>query len=223
VSAAGAAGTMAKRLGVVGSGDVGQQLGRGFAAHGYDVLVGSRDPKKLEAWKRGVDGRVAVGTFAQAAEHGELVILATHGAATEGVLDQIGPKAFARKIVIDATNPLDLSHGMPPGLLFGLNDSLGERVQRKLPDAKVVKCFNTVANIKMVDPKFSSGPARMWICGNDADAKHAVDGILKEVGWAGGLDVGEIDSARWLEALVPLWMRAGQALGTWEHFVQPTR
>ncbi|HYA10148.1 MAG TPA: NAD(P)-binding domain-containing protein [Thermoplasmata archaeon] len=212
-----------KRVGILGSGDVAKALGRGFAAHGYEVMLGTRDPKKLDAWKKETDGKVAVGTFAQAAAHGPTVVLATHGAATEAVLDQAGPQHFRGKLVLDATNPLDFSRGMPPGLLFGLTDSLGERVQRKLPDAKVVKCFNTVSNVKMVDPKFAAGPARMWICGNDAEAKRATEGILRELGWAGALDVGAIDGARWLEAMVPLWVRVGVALNTWEHMLQLVR
>jgi len=212
-----------KRIGIVGSGDVGKQLARGFAAHGYDVMVGTREPKKLDDWRKETHGKVAVGSPAQAAAHGNLVLLATHGAATEGVLDAIGPAAFRGKIVLDATNPLDFSKGMPPGLLFGLTDSLGERVQRKLKDAKVVKCFNTVSNIRMVDPKFAAGPARMWICGDDAAAKKTVEGILHELGWAGVWDVGGIDGARWLEAMVPLWVRAGAALNTWEHMLQVVR
>lgn len=215
--------TEPKKVGILGSGDVAKQLGRGFAAHGYDVMLGTRDPKKLEDWKKQVHGKASVGSFAQAAAHGSLIVLATHGGATEAVLEAVGPQPFTDKVVIDATNPLDLSHGMPPELLFGVTDSLGERVQRKLPRSKVVKCFNTVGNQKMVDPKFSSGPARLWICGNDAGAKKTVDGILKEFGWAGGLDVGGIDGARWLEAMVPLWMRAGVALNTWDHVLQPVR
>ncbi len=213
----------AKRVGVLGSGDVAKQLGKGFAAHGYDVMLGTREPKKLDAWRKETRGTVSVGSPAQAAVHGPLVIVATHGAATEEVLSRIDPRSFAGKIVLDATNPLDLSHGMPPGLLFGVTDSLGERVQRQLPDAKVVKCFNTVSSLKMADPKFAHGPVPMWICGNDAGAKRQVDGLLRELGWAGALDVGGIDAARWLEALVPLWVRAGQALNTWEHMLQPVR
>ena len=212
-----------KRVGILGSGDVAKALGRGFAARGYDVRLGSRDPTKLDAWRKATAGKVSVGSPSQAAEHGNLVVLATHGEATEAVVEAIGPAAFAGKIVIDATNPLDFSHGMPPGLLFGVTDSLGERVQRKLPQAKVVKCFNTVGNQKMVDPKFAGGPARLWICGNDTAAKQAVDAILREFGWAGGLDVGSIDAARWLEAMVPLWMRTGQLLNTWDHVLQPLR
>ena len=212
----------AKRVGVLGSGDVAKQLGRGFATRGYDVMLGTRDPKKLEKWKAEVRGKVSLGSFAQAAAHGDLIVVATHGAATEAVLEQAGPRNFNGKIVVDTTNPLDFSHG-GPGLLFGLTDSLGERVQRKLPGAKVVKCFNTVGNAMMVDPKFASGSARMWICGNDAEAKRAVDGLLRELGWAGGLDIGSIDGARWLEAMLPLWFRVGQALNTWEHILQVHR
>ncbi len=213
----------ARRVGILGSGDVARRLGAGFAARGYDVMLGSREPKKLAAWTTETKGKVAAGTFAQAARHGEVVVLAVHGDAAESVLDSVGAASFAGKLVLDATNPLDFSRGMPPGLFVGTSDSLGERVQRKLPAAKVVKCFNTVGNQQMVDPKFASGPPRLWICGNDADAKRATEAILKEFGWAGAFDVGGIDGARWLEAIVPLWFRAGVALNTWEHVLQVVR
>jgi 8-hydroxy-5-deazaflavin:NADPH oxidoreductase len=209
-----------KKVGILGSGDVAKQLGRGFAAHGYDVMLGTRDPKKLDAWKKEARGKVAVGSVAQAAAHGDLVILATHGATAEAVLDAAGTKSFHGKLVLDATNPLEFSGGTV-GLLFGVTDSLGEKIQRKLTGAKVVKCFNTVSNAKMIDPKFAHAPMRMWICGNDAEAKRQTDTLLKELGWAGALDVGAIDAARWLEAMVPLWMRAGQVLNTWDHMLQP--
>ncbi len=209
-----------KRIGILGSGDVAKTLGQGLAARGYDVKLGTRDPKKLEGWTKEVRGTVSVGTFAEAAAHGPLVIVSTHGEATEAALELAGPKNFVGKVVLDTTNPLDFSHGMPPGLLFGLTDSLGERVQRKLAGAKVVKCFNTVGSPKMVDPKFASGPARMWVCGNDAGAKRTAEGIVRELGWAGVVDVGGIDAARWLEAMVPLWVRVGQTMNTWGHVLQ---
>lgn len=206
-----------KKVGVLGSGDVGRQLGRGFAKHGYSVKMGTRDPAKLEAWKKESAGTVSVGTFGDAATFGDVVVLATHGAATEAALDLAGPSKFKGKLVLDATNPLDFSKGMPPGLFVGTTDSLGERVQRKLPGAHVVKCFNTVGNAKMIDPKFAEGTPPMLICGNDAAAKQHTSEILKDLGWPGALDVGSIESARWLEALVPLWVRAGAALNTWGH------
>ena len=212
-----------KRVGILGSGDVAKQLGHGFAKHGYEVMLGTREPTKLDAWKKEVGSKGSVGSFSQAASFADLVVLATHGAATEAAIDLAGVAHFSGKVVLDATNPLDFSHGMPPGLFVGTTDSLGERIQRKVPTAKVVKCFNTVGNVRMIDPKFQAGPVRMLICGNDPAAKRRVDEILRELGWAGALDVGAIDGARWLEALVPLWMRAGQALNTWEHIFQVVR
>jgi 8-hydroxy-5-deazaflavin:NADPH oxidoreductase len=212
-----------KRVGILGSGDVAKALGRGFARHGYAVMLGTRDPSKLDAWKKEVGASGSVGSFTEAAEFGEIAILATQGGGTESAVDLAGPRSFGTKLVIDASNPLDFSHGMPPTLLFGTTDSLGERVQRKLPDAKVVKCFNTVANAQMVDPKFSSGRPPMLICGNDAAAKRRTEELLRELGWSGALDVGGIEGARWLEALVPLWVRAGAALGTFEHMFEAVR
>jgi 8-hydroxy-5-deazaflavin:NADPH oxidoreductase len=209
-----------EKIGILGSGDVGKALGRGLAAHGYDVLLGSREPAKLAEWKRETKGTVATGTFAQAADHGPIVILATSGAGTESAIDLTGAGHFSGKTVIDATNPLDFSRGMPPTLFVGTTDSLGERVQRKLPDAKVVKCFNTVSNTRMIDPKFKQGAPRMLICGNDASAKRQVEALLKAVGWPGAIDVGGIDGARWLEALVPLWVRVGGTLNAFDHAFQ---
>ena len=212
------------KVGILGSGDVGQALGRGFARHGHDVLIGSRDPTsdKLALWKASIGSNAHVGSFADAAQFGEIVLVATHGAATEDALDLAGPKHFDGKLVLDVSNPLDFSRGMPPGLLFGTTDSLGERVQRKLATAKVVKCFNTVSNIQMIDPKFTAGVPPMLICGNDADAKKRTETILRELGWtSGALDVGGIDGSRWLEALVPLWVRAGVALNTWTLAFRP--
>ena len=203
------------KIGILGSGDVGQALGTGFAKHGHDVMLGTRDPKKLEAWRAQTKQRV--GSFADAAKHGDVVILALHGAGTEAALEQAGVASFAGKLVLDATNPLDFSNGMPPGLFVGTSDSLGERVQRKLPKSHVVKCFNTVSNSQMVDPKFAQGAPPMLVCGNDADAKARTETLLKSVGWPGILDVGDIAGARWLEAMVPLWVRAGVSLDTWGH------
>lgn len=212
-----------EKVGIIGSGDVGKQLARGFAKHGFEVVIGTRDPKKLEAWSKEAPGKVSVGSFAQAATHGDIVILATAGTGTESAIDLAEPKNFKGKLVLDATNPLDFSKGMPPGLFVGTTDSLGERVQRKLSDAKVVKCFNTVGNVKMIDPKFKEGAPPLMICGNDAAAKKRVDAILKELGWPGAFDVGGIDAARSLEALVPLWVRIAAATSSYDHAFKVVR
>lgn len=216
---------MTSKVGILGSGDVAQSLGRGFARHKWEVRLGSRTPKseKLAAWRKAAGAGGSVGTFAEAAEFGNVVIVATHGAATEEVLDLVGPNPFKGKLVIDVTNQLDFSHGMPPGLLYGVSDSLGERVQRKLPEAKVVKCFNTVAHVQMIDPHFTEGDPPMMYCGNDAGAKKRVAEILKEMGWKQSLDLGGIENARWIEALVPLWVRVSLALGDWNRAFSPIK
>src|SRR3990172_2997070 len=193
-------------IGILGSGDVGRSLGAGFASKGHDVVIGTGHPDKpeLAEWRKMAGKRGSVGTFANAAAHGEVLLVCTKGEATEAVLGLAGAKNFDGKVVIDVTNPLDFSKGMPPGLFVGTTDSLGERIQRKLPKAKVVKAFNIVSNATMVNPKMKEGTPDMLICGNDADAKRAVGGLLKEFGWGEPIDLGGIDGARWLEAWVPL-------------------
>lgn len=204
------------KVGILGSGEVGKTLGRGFASHGHSVKIGSRTPdnEKLKEWRKEVKGDTSTGTFAQAAAYGEVLVFAPLGSAIEEVIGLAGPSNFVNKVVIDTTNPLDFSKGMPPGLFTGPNDSLGERVQIKLPEAKVVKCFNTVPNSRMVNP--GDRNAEMLICGNDAEAKKRVGQILKEFGWAGAIDIGGIKEARWLEAFVPLWVRTAASLNSWD-------
>jgi len=206
------------KVGIIGSGDVGQALGLGFANHGYDVKIGSRTPhgEKLKAWIDKCKGlKASTGTFSEAATHGEILVLATLGTATEEAINLSGREKFAGKLVIDATNPLDFSKGMPPGLFVGTTDSLGERVQRMLPTARVVKCFSTVNNQTMVNPTMKEGLPDMLICGNDEGAKRQVAGILKEFGWGEPIDIGGIDGARWLEAYTALWVRIALKLGNW--------
>ena len=207
------------KVGIIGSGEVGRALGSGFASRGHEVKVGSRNPKSAElvAWREKAGAKASTGTFAEAAKHGEVLLLAVRGTAAENAIKLAGPENIGTKVVIDVTNPLDFSGGPMPGLFVGPNDSLGERIQRILPNAKVVKCFNTVANPQMVDPKFAGGAPDMLIAGNDAAAKKKVVGILKELGWPGAMDVGGIEGARWLEAIVPLWVLVGSQIGRWDH------
>ena len=206
------------RVGILGSGPVGQVLGKGFAEHGHDVLLGSRSPGKpdLEKWKRATQGKVSTGTFAEAAAHGELLVLCCLGSASNEVIDLAGERHFDGKVLIDATNQLDFSQGMPPGLLFGVSDSLGERHQRKLPRARVVKCFNIVPNSVMIHPEVHGVAPTMMIAGDESDAKSKVVEILREFGWPGAIDIGGIKEAWWLEALVPLWVRVAAKLGNFD-------
>jgi predicted dinucleotide-binding enzyme len=207
------------QVGVLGSGEVGRRLAAGFRSRGHDVMIGSRDPAKpeLREWLSGDGGGIKAGTFAQAAAHGELLVLAVLGDAAEEAIADARPENFSGKVVIDAMNPLDFSAGFPPKLSIAGEDSLGERVQRALPDAKVVKAFNTIGNPYFVDPVLSEGPPTMLIAGNDEDAKHTVGDVLADFGWPDPVDIGSIEGSRELEAICIAWVKIGGARGSWDH------
>jgi 8-hydroxy-5-deazaflavin:NADPH oxidoreductase len=204
------------RVGILGTGDVAKALGRGFITVGHDVKMGSRDAKneKALAWAKEIGAKASVGTFADAASFGEIVVLATLGVANESALTLAGPEKLRGKVVIDSTNPLDFSAGMPPKLAVSGNDSAGERVQRLLPDADVVKAFNTVGNPFMFRPAFPGGPPDMFIAGNSDDAKKKVSGILNDFGW-GIVDVGGIEASRYLEAMCMVWVLSAMRTNNW--------
>ena len=208
-----------RRVGVIGSGVVGQTLAAGFASRGHDVMLGSRDPGKddVRAWLDRVGEGVTAGTFADTAEHGELLVLATLGVATLSAVALAGPERFAGKVVIDATNPLDFSRGLPPGLLWEDGRSLGESVQAAIPEAQVVKAFNIIGNPYFVDPEFADGKPTMLIAGDDEDAKATVGKVVEDFGWPPAIDVGGIEASRELEELCILWVRIGVARGAWDH------
>lgn len=207
------------KVGILGSGVVGQTLGQGFASQTHQVMIGSRTPdsEKLRTWRAEVGDRALTGTFEDAAEFGKIEVVAIRGKATETALEMAGPSHFAGKVVIDVTNPLDFSQDGSVRLFVGLTDSLGERVQRKLPSGRVVKCFNIVPSTVMVDPDLPGGPPDMIICGNDGEAKRRVKEILGEFGWPSVIDIGSIEEARWLEAFTPLWGKVAMALDNWHH------
>ena len=208
-----------QRVGVIGSGAVGQTLAAGFASRGHDVMLGSRDPEKDEvrAWLDGAGDGASAGTFADTAEHGELLVLATLGVGTLSAVELAGPERFAGKVVIDATNPLDFSGGFPPRLAWEDGRSLGESVQATIPGAKVVKAFNIIGNPYFVDPQFPDGRPTMLIAGNDDDAKATVGMVVDDFGWPPAVDIGGIEAARELEELCILWVRIGGMRGAWDH------
>jgi predicted dinucleotide-binding enzyme len=182
-------------------------------------MIGSRDPSKAELreWLSGDGAGVEAGTFVQAAEHGELLVLAVLGNAAEEAIAAAGRENFSDKVVIDAMNPLDFSAGFPPKLSITGEDSLGERVQRALPDAKVVKAFNTIGSPYFVDPKFTEGAPTMLIAGNDESAKRTVRDVLADFGWSDAVDIGGIEGSRQLEAICIAWVKVGGARGAWDH------
>jgi predicted dinucleotide-binding enzyme len=157
----------------------------------------------------GRNARVKVGTFAEAAMHGEVIISATAGSASIEPLKKAGAANLKGKILMDISNPLDFSKGMPPTLSVCNTDSLGEQIQRAFPDVKVVKTLNTTNAFMMINPQqLENGDHTMFVCGNDANAKTAVISYLKEwFGWRDIIDLGDITSSRGTEMLLPIWIR----------------
>jgi len=204
------------RVGILGSGDVAKALGNGFIELGHEVKMGSRSAtnEKVLAWAKGAGPKASAGSFEDAASFGEVVLLCTLGAANESAISLAKPENLEGKVVIDTTNPLDTSGGMPPKLAVSGNDSGGERVQRLLPGAHVVKAFNIVGNAFMFRPEFPGGPPDMFICGNDGDAKRKVAEILKDFGWP-TIDIGGIEGSRYLEAMCIVWVLSGARGGNW--------
>lgn len=201
------------KIGVLGSGPVAQTLAAGFLERGDAVMLGTRDTAKLAQWRGAAGVRASAGSFADAAAFGELIVLATHGEATVGVLESLAPAAFAGKTVIDTTNPLELRDGALR-LTIGFSDSLGERIARAIPGAHVVKAFNTVGVELMLHPAFTDGPATMLIAGDDAAAKAEAAAIVRDFGWE-PLDCGGIEMARLLEPMCELWIAIGKRSGRW--------
>jgi predicted dinucleotide-binding enzyme len=204
------------KIGVIGSGDVGQVLATGFLKHGHEVAIGTRDPAKLAGWAK-ANPPGGVGTFAEAARFAEGIVLAVKGSVASEALAAAGAHTIAGKIVMDATNPI----GGPPenGVLkffTTLDESLMERLQREFPAAKFVKVFNSVGNARMVDPDFGGVRPTMFICGNDAAAKVAVTGILDQFGWDTE-DMGGAEAARAIEPLCMLWCIPGFLRNEWTH------
>ena len=205
------------KAGVLGSGDVAKDLADGFAKHGHHVVMGTRDPSKLKDW--GGQHRIdRVGSFADAANFGELVVLAVKGTAAPDALRAAGMANVAGKPVIDATNPIA---DLPPvnGVLkffTSLDESLMERLQREFADARLVKAFNTVGNSLMVNPQFAGGKPTMFICGNNEAAKKIVSDILDQFGWEIA-DMGKVEAARAIEPLCTLWCIPGFLRNDWTH------
>lgn len=207
------------KIAVLGTGDVGKALGKGFITLGHEVKMGARTAgnDKAVAWAREQGPKASEGTFAQAVDFGDVVVLATLGLANGSAIAQAGPERFEGKVVIDTTNPLDFSKGFPPSLALAGKDSGGEEVQRLLPGARVVKAFNIVGNAHMFRPDFPGGGPDMYICGNDAAAKQTVSGILDEFGWKNVFDLGGIEVSRYLEAMCLVWVLYGSKTGGWNH------
>jgi 8-hydroxy-5-deazaflavin:NADPH oxidoreductase len=204
------------RIGVLGSGEVAKTLAAGFLKHGHEVLVGTRDPNKLRDWMR-ANARGSAGSFADAANFGDVIVLAVKGSVAAKALRLAGTSHLVGKIVIDACNPIAEQSPVNGVLRFftSLEDSLMERLQKEFAVARFVKAFSCVGSAQMVDPQHAGGPPTMFICGNDADAKHTVSRLLQQFGWESA-DMGMVEAARAIEPLCMLWcipMLRGQGSG----------
>src|SRR6266545_1865461 len=215
------------RIGVLGTGMVGTAVAARLAGLGHEVLMGTRDPAvtlareepdrygnpPFKVWHEQHPG-VKLGGFADAAAHGELLVNATAGAASLDALRLAGEANLAGKVLVDLANALDYSQGMPPTPLVGTADSLGERIQRAFPAARVVKALNTMSAPVMVDPvQLAGGDHTVFVCGDDRDAKALVTGLLTDgFGWRDVIDLGDLPAARAVEMLLPVWLRLWGAL-----------
>ncbi len=198
------------KIGVLGTGAVGKRLSSRFAEVGHEVSVGTRDvavTSERDSWFA-EHPELALRTHAEAAAFADVVLNATAGDVSITTLHLAGADNLAGKVLIDVSNPLDFSNGYPPMLFVKDTGSLGEQIQREFPEARVVKTLNTVNNTVMAEPKqLGDGDHTMFLCGNDAEAKTVVTGLLAEFGWEDIMDLGGIEMARGMEMYLALWVR----------------
>lgn len=213
---------MAKKIGIIGSGIVGQTLANGFLTHGYAVMIGTNTSSKREQLSAKTAAKI--GSFEETARFGDIVVLATKGTAAESAIAAAGPANLKGKTVIDATNPIADAPPVNGVLKFftSLDDSLMERLQRRVPEARFVKAFICVGNARMVNPDFKGTRPTMFICGNEAAAKSAVSGILDQFGWDVA-DMGTVEAARAIEPLCILWCIPGFRENSWTHALKLLR
>lgn len=202
------------KAGVIGSGMVGQAISARLVELGHDVMIGTRDPNKLREWQASHE-HVKIGSFSETAGHGEILFNATNGAGSLEALKMAGESNLNGKVLVDISEPLDFSQGMPPSLFVSNTDSLGEQIQRTFPQVKVVKTLNTItANVMAYPQHVANGDHHVFLSGNDAQAKEQVVDILRSFGWIHILDLGDLTTARGTEMYLPFWLRLWGALGT---------
>ncbi len=206
-----------KKAGILGTGTVGKTIGKKLIQLGYEVKMGSRTANNENAveWAKLNGEKASVGTFEDATKFGDVIFNCTKGEITLRVFELAGPDNFKEKTVIDISNPLDFSQGMPPFLTpeYANTNSLGEEIQKLIPDANVVKTLNIVNCEVMVNAAKSGGDPTMFVSGNSVDAKAETISILKQFGWDDIIDLGDITTARGTEMMLPIWLRIYMATG----------
>jgi predicted dinucleotide-binding enzyme len=209
---------MSSKIGVIGSGIVGQTLANGFIRHGYQVTIGTNTPGKRDELRAKTNGKATIGSFADAAAFGDVVVLAAKGIAAEAALQAAGPANLSGKTVIDTCNPIADAAPVNGVLQYftSANESLMERLQKAAPDARFVKAFSCIGNAFMVNPDFGGQKPTMFICGNDDGAKRQVAAIVEQFGHDIA-DMGAVEGARAIEPLCILWCIPGLRGGGWSH------
>ena len=205
------------KIGILGTGMVGETLGTKFVQLGHQVKMGSRtaDNESAAKWAKAAGANASQGTFSDAAAFGEVAFICLKGAVFLDVAKTLGPTALAGKVLVDVSNPLEFSDGTMTLSICNTN-SLGEQVQKALPSANVVKTLNTVNCGVMVDPAKGGNPT-MFLCGNDPDAKKKVTDLLKTLGWRDIIDLGDITKSRGTETMMHIWMNLFGLFGS-PHF-----
>lgn len=222
------------QIGIIGSGVVAQTLGSKLVGQGHDLVLGTRDPNKLDdkkmfgatlrEWKAKVEARARIATFKEAAAHGEIVINATSGTVSIEALKLAGADKIGGKILLDVANELDTSKGMPPAVLASQERCLAEKIQSAFPTLKVVKSLNTINALVMVDPRsVGGGDHTVFVSGNDAGAKAKVTELLRSFGWSDVLDLGDVSTARGPEMYMAMWIRLWGATGSGQLNVKVVR
>jgi 8-hydroxy-5-deazaflavin:NADPH oxidoreductase len=198
------------QIAIVGSGEVGRSLGRAWRAAGHEATIGTRDPAETRARPEWAD--VDLDLVAYADLDAEVFLNATRGETALDALRAVGP-ALSGKVVIDTTNALDFSQGFPPSLFVSNTDSLSEQLQRALPEARLVKMFNTMNNQVMAHPTSLGQESTIFLAGNDESARGTAAALARDLGWTDVLDLGDLTAARGLEMYLPLWLRIANAVG----------
>ncbi|MFB6457118.1 NADPH-dependent F420 reductase [Chitinophaga sp. Hz27] len=217
------------KIGIFGTGVAGRTLAEKLAADGNEVMIGTRDvaatlqkgqdasgKQSYQAWQE-EHPSVKLATFADTAKFGEIIFIVTYGNAAIAAIDLADVNSFTDKVVIDTTNPLDISKGIPPLFTATPGNSLGEQIQQHLPRAKVVKAFNTLGMPIIVNPQRAEGDPVLLIAGNDESAKKVVSSIAKSWGWKDVVDYGDIGESFYLEAFAMLWIRYAFNHKSWTH------
>lgn len=199
------------KIAMFGTGMVADTIGSKLIELGHNIMMGSRtsNNEKAKAFVSKFQGKASAGTYADAAEFGEIIFNCTAGAGSVEALKMAGEKNIKGKIIVDIANPLDFSKGMPPTLSIANTNSLGEEIQKTFPQTKVVKTLNTMWCGLMVNPAMiNEGDHSVFMSGNDTQAKEKVKEILKSFGWSEKniLDLGDISKARGTEMYLPLWL-----------------